>query len=160
MSTGKVAMSTVQVEMSSVQFAMSSVQVATSSVQVEMNTGQVATSSVQFAMSPVQVAMSTVTVETVHAKKMSPDLPKHFRIKPAVAGLAPIAATTKRMLCGWGVPMPCFFLFEIDCGAQGEASDPSNPNFAVSGFDSEIKKKINALVDRCWRMASSGTNNF
>ncbi len=43
---------------------------------------------------------------------------------------------------------------------MGEASDPSNPNFAVSGFDSELWAKINALVDRCWRMASSGTNNF
>ena len=30
---------------------------------------------------------------------------------------------------------------------MGEASDPSNPNFAVSGFDSELWAKINALMD-------------
>ena len=121
-STGQVAMSSVQVETSTVQVEMSSVQVGMSTVQVGMSTVQVAMSSVQVGTASQKVEMSTVTVETVHAKKMSPDLPKHFRINHGVAGLAPIAATTKRMLCGWVVHMPCFFLFEMGGSAFG------NPN--------------------------------
>jgi len=30
---------------------------------------------------------------------------------------------------------------------MGDASDPANPNFAVSGFDNEIWAKINAVIN-------------
>ena len=30
---------------------------------------------------------------------------------------------------------------------MGEASNPSNPNFAVSGFDNELWSKINAVIN-------------
>jgi CubicO group peptidase (beta-lactamase class C family) len=30
---------------------------------------------------------------------------------------------------------------------MGDASDPSNPNFAVSGFDNELWGKINAVLN-------------
>jgi hypothetical protein len=30
---------------------------------------------------------------------------------------------------------------------MGDASDPANPNFAVSGFDNELWSKINALIN-------------
>jgi hypothetical protein len=29
---------------------------------------------------------------------------------------------------------------------MGDASDPANPNFALSGFDSALWDKINALI--------------
>lgn len=30
---------------------------------------------------------------------------------------------------------------------MGDASNPDNPNFAVSGFDNQLWKKINAVID-------------
>ena len=30
---------------------------------------------------------------------------------------------------------------------MGDASDPANPNFAVSGFDSALWEKINAVIN-------------
>ena len=30
---------------------------------------------------------------------------------------------------------------------MGDASDPSNPNFAVSGFDNALWAKINAVIN-------------
>ena len=30
---------------------------------------------------------------------------------------------------------------------MGDASDPDNPNFAVSGFDNALWKKINAVIN-------------
>jgi CubicO group peptidase (beta-lactamase class C family) len=30
---------------------------------------------------------------------------------------------------------------------MGDASDPSNPNFAVSGFDNQLWEKINAVIN-------------
>ena len=30
---------------------------------------------------------------------------------------------------------------------MGEASNPSNPSFAVSGFDNELWQKINAVIN-------------
>ena len=30
---------------------------------------------------------------------------------------------------------------------MGEASNPANPNFAVSGFDNELWEKINAVIN-------------
>jgi hypothetical protein len=30
---------------------------------------------------------------------------------------------------------------------MGEAYDPANPNFAVSGFDNELWAKINAMIN-------------
>ena len=30
---------------------------------------------------------------------------------------------------------------------MGDASDPQNPNFALSGFDNDLWGKINAVID-------------
>jgi hypothetical protein len=30
---------------------------------------------------------------------------------------------------------------------MGDASDPANPNFALSGFDDALWKKINAVIN-------------
>jgi hypothetical protein len=30
---------------------------------------------------------------------------------------------------------------------MGEASDPANPNFALSGFDNDLWQKINAVIN-------------